>query len=286
MVKTDMDGLLIVGLARNCEHSLLNSVKTISLATASFSHVYWLVIESDSDDKTVRCLSDISVNKDNFDFQSLGTLSERFPLRTERIAYCRNMYLSELENNIKYKDINYLVVADLDGVNVKLTKEGFDSCWDYKNWDVCTANQSGPYYDIWALRHPVWNPIDCWEVNEFYKEFGVSSYYAYLYSVLSKMLVIDKNKDLIRVDSAFGGLAVYNRRVLTDCCYSGVNVLGNEVCEHVFFHTSLALKNHANIFINPKLINCGFINHNKFLFPGMRHVLRFKTFLFSLLSKK
>ena len=123
----------------------------------------WFIVESDSNDETLEKLSSIK-GVENFNFKSLGKLEDKFPKRTERIAYCRNYYLQELENNEKFKNVDFLATVDLDGVNNLLTNDAVKSCWQMNNeWDVCSANQSGPYYDIWALRHKKWSPNDCWK---------------------------------------------------------------------------------------------------------------------------
>ena len=57
-----------------------------------------------------------------FNYASLGDLSNDIPGRLERIAYCRNLCLEEMNSSNKYKKCQYVVVADLDGVNNLLTK--------------------------------------------------------------------------------------------------------------------------------------------------------------------
>jgi hypothetical protein len=280
------DELLIVGLARNCEKRLVHSIAKISSATKKFKNIKWLIIESDSEDDTLSALRDIQRKIPSFDFYTFGKLQDKFPLRTERIAYCRNKYLEELENNKKYQDIKYLVVADLDGVNNKLTQNAFESCWGRDNWDVCTANQSAPYYDIWALRHSIWNPGDCWQARKLYEDFGLSNYRSFLYAVSSKMITIKSNSDWINVDSAFGGLGVYKRGVISSARYMGINKTGEEVCEHVSFHKSLKNNQSANIYINPQLINSKYTQHTRHLMPIIGWFFKFRIFIIQLLKNR
>jgi hypothetical protein len=82
------------------------------------------------------------------------------------------------------------------------------------------------------------------------------------------MISIAENSDWIEVDSAFGGLAVYRRDALDDAEYVGLDELGNELCEHVTFHSILKSKD-RRIFINPKLINANSTEHTLHLQPGL-----------------
>ena len=51
-------------------------------------------------------------------FISLGELAQRYPMRTERIAACRNRYLDELQSNPRYVSADYVMVAALEGYAV------------------------------------------------------------------------------------------------------------------------------------------------------------------------
>jgi len=237
-------------------------VLKLSAALKKFSALQWLIIESDSQDKTIEKLKKIEKEVQNFRFLSLGILEDTFPLRTARIAYCRNMYLDEINKNPLYRDIDYVIVADLDGMNDLITEEAFLSCWKHDVWGVCTANQRGPYYDIWALRHRDWSPNDCWRHYEFLAKHKVSVKQAKFAAVYSRMIEIDENHKWIEVESAFGGLAVYRRETLCDVQYSGLNEYGEEICEHVSLNEQIRSKGY-HIFINPKLINTGYTMHTR-----------------------
>jgi hypothetical protein len=272
--------ILIVGLARNCERKLANEVQKINSAFSASASINWLVIESDSDDDTIGTLNKLSVD-DTFRFVSLGKLRAKYPKRTERIAKCRNFYLEEIKGNLKYNNIDYVVVADLDGVNSKLTPKSVQSCWELSvDWDACFANQSAPYYDIWALRHDLWSSNDCFEQEAFFKKFTVDDFYNRYTSILSKMISIPKEAAPIRVKSAFGGLAIYKKQWLLKGKYVGVTDNGDEVCEHVHFHINY-LKN-ASLYIVPSLINCGWNEHSKHRSKIYMYSLFFATRFFSI----
>lgn len=252
---------LVVGLARNCEFSIKNDVKKINNAFASSKSVQWIIIESDSSDKTIRNLEKLKEDV-NLDYYSLGKLEDIYPLRTERIAACRNEYLRRIRCDENYNKIDYIVVADLDGVNSNLEPHSVEHCWNLdEKWDACFANQSAPYYDIWALRHNIWSPNDCFKHEEFLKNNGFDEFKSRLIAVYLKMIRVSKNAKPIKVNSAFGGLGIYKRDFFDEGFYKGLDKEGNEVCEHVSFHTER--KGSKNLLIAPSLINSGYNEHSQ-----------------------
>lgn len=246
--------LIVVGLARNCAKSLQRDVDVLAAAARDFAQVRFLVIESDSTDATPAILRKLSEERPSFAYLSLGSLAPRHPLRTDRIAVCRNRYLDELRSNPQYADAEYVLVADLDGANRDLTAQALQSCWQSDEiWDVCAANQSDAYYDIWALRHPQWCPDDCWQQYRWLRPlFGHEQ--ALSVAIHSRMVRLAARSSWVQVQSAFGGLALYRRSALAAGRYSGVDAEGEQVCEHVPFHAQLRQAG-FKIFINPALIN-------------------------------
>jgi hypothetical protein len=122
------------------------------------------------------------------------------------------------------------------------------------DWDVCTANQRGPYYDIWALRHRIWSPNDCWKQYEFLRSHNAQREVAAWAAMYSKMITIGEAEEWIPVDSAFGGLAIYRRCTLDGVRYAGLDEAGEPLCEHVWLNNQIRSSGYR-IFINPKLIN-------------------------------
>lgn len=254
--------VLIVGLVRNCGQRLVDDVQKIEAAFCAAKQTQFLIVESDSTDDSCKTLEQLSIEKVNFNYESLGKLQATHPKRTDRIAYCRNHYLRAIKEHASYQHVDYVVVADLDGVNAKLNAAAVASCWDYDNWDVCTANQSGPYYDIWALRHRLWSPNDCWQQVSFLRSLGVSQFKAVVSSVYNRMIRISPASQWIEVDSAFGGLAIYRKESIVSASYVGLTDQGDEVCEHVSLHGQIRAAG-GRIFINPLLINSDGPEHSR-----------------------
>lgn len=252
--------LVVVGCVRNGAKTVRRAVETLARATAGFANVQFLVVESDSTDSTLAELQKLRQESDRFDFLSLGALAERVPARTERIAHCRNRYLAELRTSARYASADYVMVADLDGVNNDLRREAVENCWSASvPWDVVTANQRDAYYDIWALRHADWCPVDCHDQYARLRAmFGHPR--ALAIAIHSRMARLSPRAAWIEVDSAFGGLAIYRREALLTGNYSGVEK-GHGVCEHVPLHAQLRAKG-LRIFINPALINAHRTDHS------------------------
>jgi len=263
--------ILVVGATRSSGDKIEKSILDLHKSLCFFSQIHWLIIESDSNDDTVSKLQSLANSICNFKYKALGGLESTLPLRTQRIAHCRNVYLDELNNNKQYNKIDYVIVADLDGVNNLLSDCSLLSCWERNDWDVCTANQRGPYYDIWALRHYIWSPNDYWQHFHFLRKHNVKTEKALFISKFSRMITIPEDAEWIGVDSAFGGIAIYRKDVLKDAKYIGLTKSNEEVCEHITLHEGI-IKKGGRIFINPKFINASYTEHTNELlfFPGIK----------------
>ncbi len=245
--------VLIAGPARNiCEH-ISKDIRSLFDATSGFKERFGLVIESDSTDNTVFVLEELKNSLNNFDYVSLGNLSKRMPKRTERLAYARNLILEQVKNNERYKNVDFVIMADLDGINRDITKERIERCWDSDVWDVVTANQPDAYYDIWTLRHPIWCPNDCFE--ELRKlENTVGKENAWNILIKARQISLNPSMGMIEVDSAFGGLGIYKKHVFICGKYDGLDSNGYEVSDHISFHHEIR-KGGYRIFIDCGLVN-------------------------------
>jgi hypothetical protein len=259
----------IVGIARNCARSIERDLAVLLRAATIFARVHLLVVESDSDDRTPALLAELSARMPGLRHLSLGRLREQLPQRTARIAHCRNACLDELAANPVYAGVTHVVVSDLDGVSRDLTGAALATCWrdDAPNWDMCAANQADYYYDVWALRHPVWCPGDAWaEQRALVPVLGRTA--ADEIALFSRMVHIDPGRPMIEVESAFGGLAVYRRDALLAARYVGLDTNGAEICEHVTLHAQMRADG-ARLYVNPALVNARRTKH-----AGRKKLLR------------
>lgn len=270
--------VLIVGVVRNIGSTLDLDINRMVNAFTSFKNVHFFLVESDSNDNSLEALSKASERYPNFSYVSLGKLEKTFLMRTERLAHARNVYLEEFENNEAYNSCEFIAVSDFNNLNKLLNRTAVESVFSSSYWSARTANQSGPYYDIWALRHPAWSPNDCWENLEFlrkYRKFPELALYA---AVNSRMIRIPKNSSPISVDSAFGGFAIYRREAIEGKRYKGIlEGTRSQICEHV--PLNLEITNERGVIeVFPSLINMRKTDHTR-RFGVSRSLLRILSYL-------
>lgn len=252
--------VFVVGVCRNVGDVLEKQIEVLS-SSIDHPNVEFFIVESDSLDETLSVLERISEAMKNFGFVSLGRLDGNYVERTVRIAHCRNYYMDYLEKQATVHDL--VVVADLDGANLDLTKERFNRILERLDWDACCANQTFAYFDIWALRHPTWCPEDWMDNYKSLVEKGMRSKRALEESLYRRMVRIEKNEPWIEVDSAFGGLAIYKYQIIQGLRYLG-KIGTKTICEHVPFNQGIRERN-GRIFIVPGLINSEMSHHTLIL---------------------
>ncbi len=252
--------VLVTGPVRNCSATIEQETARLAQALSPFASVSFLLAESDSSDDSVAVLERLAQERPGFAFVSLGHLRDKHPVRCDRISVCRNRYVDMVRTSPEYAHIDYVIEADMDGLNTSLDASGVLSCWETDiDWGAIAANQRLCYYDIWALRHRYWSPVDCWVA--YHAIVGVvGPRQAFDMCVGSKQIHIPADTGLIEVDSAFGGLAIYKREAFLCGRYVGLDAHGAEVNEHISFHDDLRASGHR-IYINPAMINAEHTEH-------------------------
>jgi hypothetical protein len=247
--------VLFGGPVRNVEPTIYAEVSNLFQALGQFHSVQCLVIESDSEDQTLQELERLKTDFPHFDYISVGNLRNKMSLRTDRIAFCRNHIRKQLLSNPRYDQIDYVMMADLDGMNHLINQSSIAQCWQTpEDWDVLTANQTHYYYDTWTLRHPDWSPMDCWH-QKWALDKLIGEDAAMNLALNAKQCRLPPDKGLIEVDSAFGGLGIYKKPVFMAAEYAGTDDQGREVSDHIPFHAKLRQQG-FRIFINSALLNC------------------------------
>lgn len=280
--------VVIVGSVHNVGYGKLRKeVKTIESALPKKAKKTWFVVESNSTKVgSIDALAKIAAKKSNFSFISLG--EDRSGSRIERISRARNEYLKFLRSTFNQQDCAdaVCIVADLDGLNSSLEIPA--SCLKevVEVGQVHFANQTGPYYDVSALRHELWCPVDPWQDFEGLKGL-LGNQLAYQLAIKSKQIRVPKRSPKIEVQSAFGGLGIYPLRVLvgSKATYQPLNSFGVEECEHVGFHAALASEG-VKLFINPRLINAKYTEHTRYERPILGALLRIRALVASNLPSK
>jgi hypothetical protein len=274
---------VVAGVVRDVFNTIETDINRLRKVLGPIGEVKFVLVESNSTDQSVAKLEHLSHNVNDVNIVSLGTSNNSLH-RTEKIAEARNAYLEFINQSEDLNKADYLVVCDFNNLNKLITTEDINQSLGLKDWDVCTANQSKRYYDIWALRHPLWSPNDCWQQLEFYRKHDLNPGVALNAAVQSRMLHIARDAEPISVDSAFGGFAIYKMGSIGKAKYSGKDSFGNPICEHVPFHQTLK-ENGKNIIINPNLINAGWVDHtNETRIPWK--VLRMSRYPFKWVKSK
>ena len=268
----------------------MKDLKRVANAFSPLFDVEFFLVESDSSDDTVTQLEILRQTLVGFSFVSFGELKRTVPDRIERIRYCRNIYVDYIRKEFAQKRWPLVIVADLDGMNTRISTESVKSCFLRDDWHACLSNQSGGYYDILALRHPEWQPNDyIFELNELKRAYGqrkilkipilrkiaqvVFDDQIRKKVLYSKMRVLPADSHWIEVDSGFGGLALYRSDAFLKHDYS-TSEFNSSNCEHVDFHNKMRNAN-QKIFINPSFINAGWNTYNINRFLIIRQIRRF-----------
>jgi glycosyltransferase involved in cell wall biosynthesis len=268
--------VLLVGTVSNVSSILEIELNRVLNALQYFSEIDIYLVESDSTDSTLQILRSLSRKMSNFSFVTLGKLSPYIPNRIERLRYCRNTYVEHIRGQYSKENLEYVIVADLDGMNSKLNEVAVASCFQVEvNWDACFANQLGGYSDIYALRCKDWQDGDCFvELHDKTKAFLgghnsdsiFKSLMVFLHKnkirnsvIYSKMRKIPKSFPPVKVDSAFGGFAIYKSSIFFDYDYNPREKGGALVSEHVDLHLKIS---DSNLYINPALVNAYWNTYN------------------------
>jgi len=262
--------VLITGIARNVARVIPKEIERIEKEFEKiFRSISFLVIESDSTDNTLELLKKIKQNKQNFNYISLGKVEHTLPDRIERLAFCRNSYVKEIRNNDIYNNVDFVAVVDFDIKNNRLNLRELDVMINNFNneWKAIFANQTGLYFDIYALRKDGWVENDCFTEYEALSK-SMKRQEAKEIAIWSKMKRIKKDSPLITVDSAFGGLGIYRRNVFIYFDYTLIPGRRHE-SEHVSLHKKIRDSN-GLLLIVPKMTNFAWGTHNLSRFKFIR----------------
>jgi FkbM family methyltransferase len=250
---------VIVCCARSCGRDLPAVLKNIEAISSLYERPAYVFVENDSTDDTKAQLQAWLKGRPDADLIELDGLAERLPRRTERLAVCRNAYLEHIRQ-AGYADRDHLVIFDADEVNagpIRIEEYARARDWlaSHDETAAIFSNADPFYYDLLALRHPTWCPMDFQaEVQQrdktrFTKD---EARQAYCYD---RQVPVAPDQDPIEVQSAFGGFAIYRLAPALEAEYVGINAAGQDVCEHVPFNANVARQSHGRLFILPWLRN-------------------------------
>ena len=269
-VSATFTSALIVGTIRNGSASIEEDLQVLLDSLNLVLPTVALVVESDSHDGTQQVLENLAARDSRINFISLGNMEPKIPDRIARLRYCRNIYVREIRDNPILASKELIIVADLDGINRKITSKAIREAINSNfAWDVLTANQTGGYYDLLALRHPYWCPNNYLLEIEWFSKF-ISGPRTLRHCKEERMLKIPRTCPPIEVDSAFGGFGIYRKWIFHEFDYSLENETIVSEIDHVTLHRKAKARG-AKIFIHPGLINSNINIHN---LNGMTQIRR------------
>lgn len=223
----------VAGLARNIRETLPFNLARIEEIRKECL-LRWVIYTNDNDDDTLEILKDYKTSNDIIVEETLGTKfhgSVECSNRYKDMAYYRNSYLPHIG------DTDYTIVMDLDtdgfsydGLAQSIYFMEQDPSIDcigansllYREWEGAVQRL---YYDTLAYRRVgrEWGkPHPGEELN---------------------LMNFNRAEDLVRVQSCFGGMAVYRTESL-----SGKKYLEDD-CDHVTINRIL-----DNVYMNPSMM--------------------------------
>lgn len=236
--------IVITGLARNIAPVLGKTMARIERTGEMFADYRVVVFENDSRDNTTeQLLVWAKVNP------RVTVLAEKLndPVnpgircldRATRMAKYRNACRKHVVDT--FPEFNNVIVVDMDlpggwSYDGIANTFGQEIPWDFVGSNgIIFKEYNGVlnrplYYDAWAFRwQESWSPVFARQVNPRYWPRG---------------------EPLLRVNSCFGGLGVYNMAGFVASSYNGTD------CEHVPFHKGMANAGLDKGFLNPSQIVC------------------------------
>jgi hypothetical protein len=265
--------VVVAGCARDCSVHLDRVFKNISRLSSFYPGISLVVVENDSSDDTFDRISAMGKHFLRKSINKIPSLSRQIPLRTQRLAFVRNLIIDILREG-KFQDCDIVLMIDFDEVctdawDIDELSRAFVYLMSNTQLMACFSNCNGHYYDLWAFRHPKICPVDIWlDAFTYRLTTGSSVEDAFLNKVTPHIFQIPTSLPPFSVDSAFGGMGIYSMNAIraTSSEYVGQQtrrltlhsgedaIVRYQKCEHVSFHQGMAAKLGGQFAIIPSLI--------------------------------
>ncbi len=236
--------LFFIGMSKNCFPNLKKNIDyLIEFKTESEFNFNICIIDSDSTDGTKKYCKDLLQKKIIDQFIEIDGLEDTFSSRIERLSICRNEAIKYMYG-VASSDLIYLPM-DMDLDLFQLLK--FKKLDEIINFFIKNEELQGIfpysvpfYYDIFALRKKNWtnenNLLKARVYKDRFKIFTFIFNYVYIFSKQKNIKKFSSN--LIKVDSAFGGMGMYKLKK-TDLKKVSYNINSKNInfySEHLHFN--------------------------------------------------
>ena len=211
----DHINLRFVGLSKNCFDSLKKNISFIKeFKEKSTFEIEIIIVDSDSTDGTKEYCRDLLKYEVIDNFLEIDNLSDTYNSRIERLTYCRNAGLKEIQKTYKDPIIYIPMDMDLDLFDLMSNSKLEELISFFMNLEKidCLLPFSTPYYyDIFALRKKGWvNGNALIKSFKLKKKYLLGSFLFNYIFIFRKQLSPEKFKtDLIPIESGFGGMGFY-----------------------------------------------------------------------------
>jgi hypothetical protein len=248
--------VVITGLARNIAHNFEKMKKRIETTGNFFKEYVVLIFENDSHDGTRKLLEDWAATNPRIkllsvpgaqdgklnipNLHSYGATSKK---RIEKMSYFRNIYMAEVHRN--YTHFDYMLTIDMD-LKGPWNNDGLAHTIAHDTWDGVASLGLLNQFGTAGFKLIMYDVLAYLTYQEEFK-LEVDGDDIYNMSVRYNKEIGDSKKGdaMIRVRSAFGGMAIYKIPSLKNCWYKPIR------CEHIGLHEQMAAHGHKHIFMNP-----------------------------------
>lgn len=248
--------VVICSIVRNCDKALEKNIVLVDLLRSRFLRSSVIVVENDSKDMTKEVLqrwseknSDIHILSEDSEVDplSVGKGGIRPEFSTHRVtlmAEFRNKYMEYLKQEQFESD--YIIIIDLDVTKFSIDGVAHSFGQDVK-WHAVASNGMSLkqfytrfiFYDTYSFKEIGDTRQQTEDLLQFYQ-----------YSMSGLLL----DMPMIRVCSAFNGLAVYTAESMKNLkyrCESNGDKILDATCEHVTFHRDMSKNGFDLMFLNP-----------------------------------
>ncbi|EDQ90679.1 uncharacterized protein MONBRDRAFT_24295 [Monosiga brevicollis MX1] len=240
--------VVILGLCRDNEQMLPRTMASLHKIGKLFKNYQILILENDSVDQTPALLRQLAREDDHVHALSLQLYDDTLPFQFGEKSKRRTYAMAKLRNRLvdmmraaPYNTADYAIVVDMDLVTLPAERAiqaafrlNFDVvCAHGINWHVHLFG-GRRHYDDFAIQDMAGNRVryacsTCGEPAIDPLELGPET-------------------PALRLQSCFGGFAIYNRSIFDHCKYSG------DDCEHLSFHMCAIDHGYEQIYLDPHMV--------------------------------
>ena len=239
------EGIIFTGLVHNLEDILPVSLARLKFIGSCFARYKIIIYENNSTDDSVNILKNdpsIELLSENFEERKGAlTYGARDIQRIEYMSQYRNKALNIIKQ--KYEtddDYKYVCIYDMD-VTGGISLHGIAHSFSMTDWDMVSAfgvnTSTNLYYDTFAFE----------SINGERRldPFRASSTPILSKKEFTKIITTTNENHMIKVNSSFGGCAIYRKECIMNIEYNGTD------CEHISLHKNMRDLGYDKIFINP-----------------------------------